>query len=122
MVVVNMNIEHIFDIYYNGEKNIITPKVYGYDLKKITYDYYVLFEKSEGELFGKPLYGCSTLLYNETRKTMMKIDLSKAFGTKEELDKYISAVDFEMVYGADLNLPVKSLTYQENLEVLKLEE
>ena len=52
-----MNVEYIFDKYFNGNKNIFTPITYGFE--KIDFGKEVLLvEKSKGEgLFGNELFG-----------------------------------------------------------------
>ena len=97
-----MEIAKIFDTYFNGEKNFFTDKVYGYAKIDLGDGLYILCEKSEGEgLFGTYLYGCTTLIYDKLNNLVGRIDLSKAFTDKLELEKYIKSIDIETVKKAD---------------------
>ena len=87
-----MNVREIFDVYYNGEKNFMTPNVFGYAKKKFG-DEYVVFEKSQGEgLFDTPLFGCSALVHNPITGDTQKIELSECFKELVEVDEYIKQV------------------------------
>ena len=98
-----MNEAVIFDRYYNGEKNFFTPKVYGYERKNINDEYELVIEKSEGKgLFEAPLYGCSILIVHKWKKTARKIELSKAFGSRKEVEEYIKSITVEDVLNAEI--------------------
>ena len=95
-------IEHIFNEYYNGEKNFVTPRVYGYSVYYYDSENIVLFEKSTNS--ERTLYGASALHYNPVTSNCQKIELSECFGTSQEVNKYISKLtntDFEgaLTYG-----------------------
>lgn len=78
----------IFDKYFNGNKNFITPNVYEYD-KKIFNEGIVLIEKSSGMgMFNEEIFGCTTLFLKNN--TVQKIDLSEAFYSKDEVENYIN--------------------------------
>lgn len=79
-------IKQIFNQYYNGEKNPLTPKVYGYDVIK-TEDKWICFEKSRDE--ECTLYGVSTLIYTIDTGIAERIDLAKPFNNSKEARKYI---------------------------------
>lgn len=72
-------IKQVFDTYYNGEKNFMTPHVYGYLQKKFG-DEYLVVEKSTGKGIGnEAIYGASTLVYNAKTGETQKIDLSELY-------------------------------------------
>ena len=91
-----MNIAHIFEAYYDGEKNFFTIKVYGYAKKHLIGDNWLLFEKSENNvLFDNITYGISVLIFNERNHKTQKVDLSKLFSTKKEVEEYINSIDLD---------------------------
>ena len=89
-----MNIEHIFNTYFNGETNFVTPNIYDYDYKSFG-DKILLIEKSKGEGFisNKTIFGCTTLIYTPKTKEVQRIDLSQCFYSKKEIDEYIKRID-----------------------------
>ena len=96
------SIKYIFEKYYNGEKNFVTPRVYGYTLYRYDSENLVLFEKSTNT--ERTIYGASALLYNPVTSNCQKIELSKCFSTSQEVNKYINKLtpnDFEkaLIYG-----------------------
>lgn len=95
-------IKYIFEKYYNGEKNFVTPRVYGYTLYRYDSENLVLFEKSTNT--ERTIYGASALHYNPVTSNCQKIELSKCFSTSQEVNKYINKLtpnDFEeaLIYG-----------------------
>jgi hypothetical protein len=94
-------IKEIFNMYYNGEKNFMTPKVYGYSYKKFG-DEILLFEKSEGEgISGEPLYGASALVYNTVTNEVQKIDLSQPKHSRADIEAHIKSITREQFQQAD---------------------
>ena len=87
-----MTIREIFDNYYNGEKNFMTPHVYGYDKKQFGGEY-LLIEKSKGEGFGgEDIYGCTVLVHNPVSKETQKIELSECFFDPRDLEIHIKKI------------------------------
>ena len=87
------DIEFIFNQYFNGEKNIFTPHVYDYTMKRFEEEI-ILFEKSSGEgLFEHPLIGVTTLLYNPKNSQVKRIDLSQSFSNKKDAETYIDNIN-----------------------------
>ena len=87
-----MRIALIFDTYYNGEKNFMTPHVYGYSKKKFG-DEYLLIEKSRGKgIVNEELYGVSSLVYNEKTCETQKIDLSECFNDPRYVELHIANI------------------------------
>lgn len=118
-----MNIAHIFDTYFNGEKNFFTTKIYGYAKKHIVGDFYLVFEKSENKVLSDNItYGCSVLLFKEQDKLIKNIDLSELFATKEELEEYIENITVEDAMNATTYGETVSLTHGFAIEIIKLEE
>lgn len=95
----NISIREVFDRYFNGEKNFMTPKVYGYD-QIFVRNGIVFVEKSKN--VENTLYGVTTLFYNKYEKTVNRIDLSKSFGSAKDALKYIHSITNSMVEKADL--------------------
>lgn len=96
-----MNVREIFDNYYNGDKNFMTPNVYGYAKKKFGKEYLV-FEKSQGEgLFDSPLYGCSTLVHNPETGETQKIELSECFDDPRYVEVHINGITKSKFENAD---------------------
>ena len=97
-----MNVREIFDRYYNGEKNFMTPNVYGYAKKKFGEEYLV-FEKSQGEgLFDdSPLYGCSTLVHNPETGETQKIELSECFKDPRYVEVHINKITLTQFKNAE---------------------
>lgn len=99
-----MNIKNIFNEYYNGETNFITPEILEY--RKIKYDNYtdILIEISRGDMFDKDIYGCTTLIYNKKTNEVQRINLSDCFCSIQDLKTYIdNDIKYEMkhakIYG-----------------------
>lgn len=87
-----MNIKDIFDRYYNGEKNFMTPNVYGYSKKKFGNEY-LLIEKSSGRgIEDEPIYGASALVHNIETSETQKIDLSEMYHDPREVELHISKI------------------------------
>ena len=109
-----MNTEQIFKAYYGEDDTpLFTENIYGYSEKHITGDYYLLFEKSEGEgLYGTPLFGCATLIYEKNTHLVKKIGLSKAFYSKNEVEEYIESLDIQDVLKAGLYGKCIQLTHE----------
>lgn len=93
-----MNIKYIFEEYYNGQKNFMTPDIYGYSQRKFDEEY-LLFEKSSGEGFeNEKIYGASALVHNHITGDTQKIELSECFDDPRNLEVYIKKItksDFE---------------------------
>lgn len=84
-----MNEKLISERYFNGEKNPITPSIFGY--KSVECDgEIVVFELSEGEgLYHEHIVGCTSLLYNPKTNEICRIALSQAFSTRAEARNYV---------------------------------
>ena len=97
-----MNIKNYFEVYYEGAKNFITPKVYGYDYKDYG-DFGIVLEKSYGDaIFGDgKLYGASFLYVNFITNEVQKIDICKAFGSSREIEEYFKSITMADVIEAD---------------------
>lgn len=106
-----MNIKNVFDVYYNGEKNVFTDKIMDY--KKIQFGEEILFiELSKGEgLFGTLLYGVSFLVGNSKTHEVQKIDLQKAFTEEAEARNYAKSIDVETFENADRFGEVKTINF-----------
>lgn len=89
----------IFEKYFNGDNNFITPIVIGYTHKKFG-SYTLIIEKSTGEFLDKDIYACTVLILNSINRTVNRIDLSKSFETINDLNKYIESIDASMVANA----------------------
>lgn len=104
---VTFNTRQIFNEYYNGEKNFLTPNVYSYGHKRFGYKV-LLYEKSSGRgIRNDPLYGLSFLLLNNRTNEVQKIDLCKAFQSTDELDKYLESIGLNEIHEADVYGEVK---------------
>lgn len=89
----------IFNQYFEGDLNFVTPNVYGYGSYKYDKENVVVFEKSSND--KGTLYGASALLYNPNTHICKRIDLSQCFPTDSSLDDYIKHLnkeDFEEAY------------------------
>lgn len=96
-----MNVKLIFDKFFNGEKNFMTPDVYGYTKKKFG-DEYLVIEKSRGLGFEhEDIFGCSILVHNPVTMETQHIELSQMFYSNKELDKYIKSITREMFENAE---------------------
>ena len=106
---VTFNTRYIFDRYYNGNKNVLTPNVYAYGHKKYG-DTVLLYEKSKGRgIFDTGLYGLSFLLLNNETNEVQKIDLCKAFNSPKELDDYLATITLKEIKEADLYGEIKTI-------------
>ena len=82
----------IFDRYFNGEKNFMTPNVIGYSSIKMDNEYLVV-EFSEGRgIFDTYLFGVSCLVFNPQTRETQKINLSKAFKSANECKEYVKSI------------------------------
>lgn len=97
-------IKEVFNQYFNGDMNFVTPNVYGYGV--YFYDKFnvVLFEKSVND--EHTLYGATALLFNPKSNICCRIDLSDCFEDSKKLNDYISNLskeDFDnaLRYGLD---------------------
>lgn len=106
-----MNVEYIFEKYFNGNKNIFTPFTYGFD--KIHFGNEVLLvEKSKGEgLFEKELFGIVFLVLNLEDNTVQRIDLDKPFYSKKEAENYVKSITFEIFKNAHRYGEIKIITF-----------
>lgn len=93
-----MSIRIVFEKYYNGEKNFMTPDVYGYAKRQFGEEY-LLFEKSKGRGFeNERIYGVSALVYNPTTGYTQKIELSEMYHDPRYVEmhnKVISKSEFK---------------------------
>ena len=103
---INLNSKYIFNEYYNGEKNAITPKILSYGYKQFG-DKTLLYERSKGELFGEVLYGLSFLYLNNKTNEVQQIDLGKPFSNLKELDKYLKSIGLNEILNADFYGEIK---------------
>lgn len=101
-----MNDRTIFERYFNGETNFMTPNVVGYSHKWFGSEKLVV-EFSQGRgLFDTYLFGVSCLVFDPTTCKAQKIELSEAFKDSKSGHDYfesISKADFEnaMRYGEE---------------------
>ena len=100
----NKMIKEIFNQYFNGDKNFVTPNVYGYGIYYYDAENVVVFEKSRSK--DGSIYGCSALLFNPLSNTCKRIDLSDSFDCSKDVNHYINHIrksDFEnaLIYGED---------------------
>ena len=96
-----MSVRDVFNEYFNGEPNFVTPNVYGFGTRKFG-DYTLLYEKSCGErIFSDEghIYAVTFLLYN--KGNVEHLDLGKAFGSKSEVEEYIKSIKSDMLWKAD---------------------
>ena len=85
----------IFEKYFNGETNLITPHAYQFDLKTFG-DEMLLIEKSIGEgIYNDKLYAVTCLVYDIHSQLVQRIDLCECFYSKEELEDYIESITEE---------------------------
>lgn len=104
------SIGKIFDIYYNGNKNFMTPHVYGYTKKHLYGQHYLLFEKSYGTgILDTQLYGCTVLLFVKEYGVVKQIKLSKLFKSEDELETYIDSITVPMALDANVYGETKSV-------------
>lgn len=96
-----MSIKEVFEDYYDGEKNFMTPNVVKYGHKAFNGEL-LLAEFSWGTgISGNYIFGVSCLVYNPKTCETQKIDLSKPFSTSKEGYDYfksISAEEFKKAY------------------------
>jgi hypothetical protein len=95
-MVTNSEIKEIFNQYFDGDLNFITPNVYGYGVYHYDKDNLVVFEKSTNDT--RTLYGASALLFNPNTNICKRIDLGQCFPSNESLNRYIDRLtkfDFE---------------------------
>ena len=104
-----MGTSEIFDKYFNGAKNFFTNHTYGFG--RIKFDEELLFyEKSQGKgLFGSQLYGVTFLIGNSETGEVQRIDLSKCFSSKEEVENYIATINLEVFENADRYGEIKKI-------------
>lgn len=94
-------VKRIFNQYFNGAKNFITPNIIGFDYIDFG-DEYLAIEKSEGEgLFGTWLYGVSCLAVTKSTLEVQQIDISKAFTDLSKAEEYIKSINLDMFKNAD---------------------
>ena len=104
-----MNEKLIFERYFNGEKNFITPYVFGYKSVKCD-DEIVVFELSEGEgLYEEHIVGCTSLLFDPQTKEICRIELSQAFSTRAEARNYVKNLSADEIRAAKRKGEVKKL-------------
>lgn len=104
---VTFNTRYIFNRYFNGNKNFCTPHTYAYGHKKYG-NTILLYEKSKGKgLFDSDLYGLTFLLLNNKTNEVQRIDLSKAFNSPKELDKYLATINLKTIKEADIYGEIK---------------
>ena len=89
-------IRHMFQVYYNGEKNIVTPQVLKYRQRKFG-DELLGIEISNGEILDKPIYGCTILIKNLKTDEVQICELSKSFENYNQVEDYIKSLDKVMV-------------------------
>ena len=103
-----MSVRKIFDKYFNGSKNFITPNVYEYGERKFG-DYFLFYEKSRGEGFnGEDLFAITFLIMN--KGAVRRIDLSKCFNSKKEVDDYLKSITSKDITFADKYGEIKSMS------------
>lgn len=105
-----MNIEHIFNTYFEGETNFVTPNVYEYEYKKFN-DKILLIEKSYGQGFisKNKIFGCTTLIYTPKTNDVQRIDLSQCFYSKQEINTYIKNINSDTINNAIVYGEIKTI-------------
>ena len=105
-----MNIEHIFNTYFNGETNFVTPNIYDYDYKSFG-DKILLIEKSKGKGFisNQTIFGCTTLIYIPKKNSVQRIDLSQCFYSKQEINTYIKNINSNTINNATVYGEIKTI-------------
>lgn len=90
-------VKYIFDEYFNGNKNFMTPKTIGCSQKKYNRGT-LIFQKQKN--YEETLFGVSILLVigNEVSRTQ----LSKAFGNENEAIAYIKSIQNEDVEATEI--------------------
>lgn len=102
-----MNTKYIFNRYFNGEKNFITPKVYNYGYIQFG-DKTLLYEKSKGKgLYDHTIYGLTFLVIDNETNEVQRIDLSKPFNSSKELNKYLKSISKEEFENAEVYGEIK---------------
>ena len=90
-------IRYIFQEYFNGAKNFMTPEIIGYNQKMYSRGT-LIFQRQKN--YEETLFGVSILLVigNEVSRTK----LSKAFENENEALQYISSIQNEDVEATEI--------------------
>ena len=98
-----MSIRNIFDKYFNGQKNFITPIILEYDKKRVNNKFYLLFEYSKGHgIDGNIIYGLTVLLYNNSTYEVQRIDLCKCSKKFDDLKEYTNRLNMTSIEGSNI--------------------
>lgn len=104
-----MDEKAIFEKYFNGAKNFITPHVHGYRSVECDGEV-VVFELSDGiGLFGDVIFGCSALLFKPQSNEICRIELSESFSKSEDALNYINNLSDDEIRAAGRYGEVKKL-------------
>lgn len=103
-------IEKIFDFYYNGAKNIITPNTYEFGYKRFGGEF-LLYEKSEGGLCSHEMLGLTFLVLDCEDMSIQRIDLSKPFDNEDDMNDYLESIDVSIFKNAKRCGEIKTLDF-----------
>lgn len=85
-------IEDIFYQYFEGDRNFVTPIVYGYEV--LVFDEgSVLLEKSRND--SESIFGVSALFFNPVDMIVKRIELSECFVDSSDVVEYIESIDYD---------------------------
>lgn len=92
-------VEKIFEMYFRGSKNIITPNAVRFT-SLMTRSRIAMFEITTNE--KETLYGITSLCYDRTTKEIQRIDLNKLVDTYGDAIKYINGITLHTIDTGDL--------------------
>lgn len=101
-------IEKIFDFYFDGGKNIITPNTYEFGYKRFGGEF-LLYEKSEGGICSHELLGLSFLVLDSEDMSIQQIGLSKPFDNEDDMNDYLESIDVSTFKNAKRYGEIKTL-------------
>lgn len=95
-----VDVKQIFNNYFNGAENFITPTVVGYECKEFEYAM-LLIEISKGDgLFNNEVFGATFLLYDVEDGTVTRRDLGIS-SSEEDVRKYIDSLTWKDVINSN---------------------
>lgn len=107
---INIDVEKIFDEYFNNEKNFLTPQPLEYGYEKYG-EYLLLYEESQGEgFFNNDLFGLTFLRYDIRTSEVQRIDLDKSFTSEKEAYDYFKEINESMFEEADIYGEIKMIS------------
>ena len=95
-----MNSKEIFEDYFNGQKNMVTPIILWYMYQDFG-DETLFAEISLGSDFHDQQCFGATFLVKNAKDMFQRIDLDKFFPSLEELLRYVHSIDMNVVSNAD---------------------